>query len=76
MKHGDAAWTTLACGVLVYELTAPPNELLSEAMDRYRARHPLVAGLTVVYLAAHLLRIWPQRIDPLHQFATRIGQRR
>lgn len=72
MKHGDAAWSTLAAGVLVYELTAPAGELLSEAMDRYRSRHPAVVGITVVYVAAHLLRIWPKRIDPLHQFAIRI----
>lgn len=75
MKHGDAAWITLAVGVFVYEVTAPPNQLLSEAMDRYRHRHPIVSSLAVIYVASHLLRIWPAPIDPLHQIATRIGRR-
>lgn len=71
MKHGDWAWTALAAAVTAYEASCPDGELLSEAVDRYRARHPwLVAGL-VVYTAAHLLRIWPARADPLHRLAMR-----
>lgn len=72
MKHSDAAWVTLAVGVLTYEIAAPPGQLLSEAVDRYRGRHPVIIAGVIVYLAAHLLRIVPTRIDPLHQLAIRL----
>lgn len=72
MKPADWAWTAVAAGVLAYELTAGHRrdwELLSEACDRYRNRHPIVTTGVVVYLAAHLTRAIPRRIDPLHQLA-------
>lgn len=74
MRHGDAAWATLAVGIAAYEVAAPADELLSEAVDRYRRTHPGLTVLAIVYVAAHLLRIWPRRIDPLHQIATRMGR--
>lgn len=74
MAHGDTAWASLAVGVIVYELTAPPGQLLSQAMDRYRTRHPIVCSVAVIYVACHLLRWWPARIDPLHHLA-RLGRR-
>jgi hypothetical protein len=72
MRHGDYAWITIAVGVLTYEIVAPPGQLLSEAMDRYRQQHPFAAGCAVIYVAAHLLRVWPTRFDPLHQMAVRL----
>lgn len=74
MRHGDAAWVTLAVGVCAYELAAPADELLSQAVDRYRRHHPAVTVVLIVYIAAHLLRIWPKRVDPLHQLAVRLGR--
>ena len=47
MKHGDAAWATLALGVLLYEFFAPPGQLLSEACDRYRRRHPFITNAAI-----------------------------
>lgn len=73
MKAADWAWVTVAAGVLGYELTAGHRrdwELLSEACDRYRARHPIATTAVVVYLAAHLTRAIPRRIDPLHRLTT------
>ena len=75
MRHGDYAWLALAAAILGYELAAPRGELLSEAVDRYRRRHPVATHLAVIYLAGHLLRRWPARIDPLHRLATRLGSR-
>jgi pyrroloquinoline quinone (PQQ) biosynthesis protein C len=72
MRHGDYAWITIAVGVLTYEIVAPPGQLLSEAMDKYRKHHPFAAGAAVIYVAAHLLRVWPTRIDPLHQMAVKL----
>ena len=78
MKPADYAWAALAAAVLAYEMTAATRrdwELLSEAADRYRAGHPVISHLSVIYLAGHLLRRWPARIDPLHRLATRLGSR-
>jgi hypothetical protein len=74
MKHGDVAWIVLAAGIVIYEAACPPNELMSEAVDRYRARHPFVTNAVIAYLSLHLLRQWPRRIDPLHQIAVRASR--
>lgn len=74
MRPGDRAWLALAAGVIAYEIVAPPDELLSEACDRARHRAPIVTCSTIVYFAAHLLRLWPRRIDPLTQMTTRLGR--
>jgi hypothetical protein len=74
MKHGDAAWAAIGLAVLVYELSAPPGQLLSEAVDKYRDRHPVLTNSVIVLLAGHLLRIWPRHIDPLHQLAVRVNR--
>lgn len=71
MKHGDAAWAAIGLAVLVYECCAPPGQLLSEAVDKYRDRHPILTNSLIVFLAGHLLRMWPRPIDPLHQLAIR-----
>lgn len=74
MHHGDYAWIALAIGVLTYEVVAPPGQLLSEAMDKYRQHHPLAAGTAVIYIACHLLRVWPKPVDPLHRLAARTSK--
>jgi hypothetical protein len=71
MKPSDYAWLTLAIGIITYEIASPPGELLSQAVDRYRRRHPIATDIAIVYIAAHLLRRWPQRLDPLHRIAGR-----
>lgn len=74
MRHGDYAWLALAVAILGYEALAPSGELLTQACDRYRRRHPVLTHLVIAYLAGHLTRLWPIRIDPLHQFAVRAGR--
>lgn len=75
MKPADWAWLAIAGGVLAYEAQASRNrhdwELLSEACDRYRQRHPVITNTTICYLALHLMRVLPGRVDPLHQLAAR-----
>ena len=76
MRPGDYAWLALAAAVLGYEIAAATRrdwDLLSEAADRYRAGHPVITHLTVVYLAGHLTRRWPARVDPLHRMARRLA---
>lgn len=73
MRPADHAWLGLAVAVLAYEIVAGRRrdwELLSEAADRYRRCQPVITHATVLYLAGHLLRRWPQRLDPLHRLAT------
>ena len=74
MEHGDVAWAGIALTVLVYEFFAPPGQLLSERVDSYKTRHPILTNAAIVYLAAHLLRVWPRPVDPLHQMAVRANR--
>ena len=43
MKHADIAWLALAAGIVIYEAAAPTDQLLSQAVDRYRAKHPFIS---------------------------------
>ena len=78
MKPADWAWLSIGAGVLAYEIHATRRrhdwELLSEACDRYRDRHPVVVYGVVGYLAAHLLRAVPPQLDPLHRLAGKLGR--
>lgn len=74
MKPGDWAWLTLATAILAYELRAPKGELLSQAADRYRTRRPITTHITIFYIAGHLARIWPRRIDPLCRITAWAGR--
>lgn len=74
MRPADYAWLSLAAGVVTWEMLCPPDELLSQAMDRYRATRPVIVHLGVIYIAAHLLRRWPRRADPLHRLANSLGK--
>ena len=69
MRHGDVAWLALAAAVLAYEAAAPAGQLLSQRVDTYRSRHPVLTHLVITYIALHLTRRWPQPLDPLHRMA-------
>ncbi len=75
MRAADWGWVGLAAGVAAYEIAASTRrhdwELLSEAVDRYRIRYPIATNLVIAYLAGHLARIIPRRIDPLTILAAR-----
>lgn len=72
MRAGNSAWLVLLIGVAAYEAFSPPGELMSEAADRARVVHPFLTDLAIVYVAAHLLRVIPERFDPLTQLASRL----
>ena len=74
MKPGDYAWLAMAAGVALYELGAPDGELLSQAVDRYRARRPIATYAVIAYLAGHLARIWPRHLDPLCRLSVWAGR--
>jgi len=71
---GDRAWLALAAGVIAYEAACPAGQLLSERMDVYRSRHPVLTIGLVTYLAAHLTRAWPRRADPLYRITNWAGK--
>lgn len=72
--RGDWAWIGILAGITAYELHAiyRDGELLSEAADRHRDRHPILVHAAVAYLAAHLTRRIPARVDPLHRLTVRL----
>jgi hypothetical protein len=77
MKPGDYAWLALAVGVTVYEIVAAIDgggELLSEACDRYRAAHPVITYGGIIFVAGHLGRVWPRRVDPLCRLADALAK--
>ena len=71
MRTSDRAWIVLAAGIVTYEVVAQPEELMSEAVDRYLDSRPWGTRLAVAVVAAHLLNMIPPRLDPLHQLAVR-----
>ena len=68
VRRGDKAWIGVGVGVLAYQLSAPQDELMSEAMDRYLEAHPWITNAAVAAVALHLLNRLPLRLDPLHGF--------
>ena len=77
MRPADWAWVGVGVAVLTYEAIAARSEweLLSEAVDRYRGAHPWIATGVVGYLAAHLTRLIPRPLDPLHFVGTKLRPR-
>ncbi|MFT4127350.1 MAG: hypothetical protein QM662_14120 [Gordonia sp. (in: high G+C Gram-positive bacteria)] len=49
-------------GIVVWDVLCPVGEMLSDGMDRWRSRHPVLAWLAVLGVANHLLRV-SSRID-------------
>ena len=69
MRTSDRAWIILAASIVTYEVIAQPDELLSEAVDRYLDSRPWLTRLIVAVVSAHLLNFIPPRLDPLHLIA-------
>ena len=71
MRPADRALIALTAAVTAYEAVALVTdwELLTEAIRRDRNRHPVVTVGGIVFLAAHLIGVWPLRFDPLHRLA-------
>lgn len=74
LRPGDWAWVALATGVVVYEVMAPEEELLSEAVDRYLMRRKILTTGTVLYVAAHLVNWLPNSVDIFHRLAVLSGR--
>lgn len=70
MRAGDRAWLALGAAIVVYELGAEQDELLSEAADRWMLTHPWLVRTAALVLACHVANISPQRLDPIHWLFT------
>lgn len=76
MTPASKAWTALGIGIVIYELAAPPGQLLSEGVDRGIEKHPHLTRLGITLVALHLINGLPPRFDPLHRFwAVPVGLR-
>lgn len=75
MSHGQAAWLALAIGIISYDIACPPGQTLSEEVDRALEHHPLATWAVGGIVAAHLLNLLPQRVDPIHQLFARLGRK-
>ena len=71
MRTSDRAWIVLAASIVTYEVVAQPEELMSEAVDRYLDSRPWLTRLAVAVVAAHLLNLIPPQFDPIHRIALR-----
>ncbi len=60
-KQGDVAWLAIIACIIAYEFTA--DELLSEAAERYCAKHPWLTRLLIAAVAGHLACLTPPKYD-------------
>lgn len=60
----EKAWGVLVAAIAVYEFIAPEDHLLSNAVDRWLEKHPVLTSYAVLSTALHLLNVMPQRVDP------------
>jgi hypothetical protein len=61
VQSADIAWIVIGGGTIAYELTA--DDLLSEATERYVAKHPLFTRLVILAIAGHLSGVMPASLD-------------
>ena len=66
-RKADPGWIAIGVFVAGHNVlhAGRGDEMLSEAMDRYLLRHPLLTHTAVVLVALHLLNRLPAWADPL-----------
>lgn len=74
MRTADRAWIALGVGVAAYDVLCPRGEMLSEASARYATVRPLLWHGTIIYIAGHLMHVWPERVDFLSGLAKVFGR--
>lgn len=67
LRQADYGWLAVAAVVVVAEVTAGPDEMLSHGAARYKAAHPVLTTAVVLTTAAHLLEWLPDGVDPYHR---------
>lgn len=64
----------LGAGILIWDAVAPPKQMLSERSAVYTRTRPVLWCGGVVYVAGHLMHIWPPTLDPLTRLAAALGR--
>lgn len=66
-RRADRGWLVLGAYVVAHNIRAAGrgDEMLSEAVDRYLLRRPLLTTAAVAVVALHLLNRLPPTADPL-----------
>ena len=69
MKQADAGWLAIPVVVVTAEawLISRHAGTLSQRADTYHNCAPWLWRGLVIYVAGHLLRVWPRQLDPLHR---------
>ena len=66
MRAGDRAWIALGVGVVAWNFTCSDGETLSECVDSYIERHPLLTRLLIATVATHLANSLSPKVDIIH----------
>jgi hypothetical protein len=69
LSEYNAKWAWIATGifVVVHNIMCPPGGTMSEKFDEWIEEHPVLARTVVVVVAGHIINVWPERLDPVHQ---------
>lgn len=70
MTPSVRAWLVLAAGIIGWDLIAPRGHTLSEQVDRWLEKYPLVTWIVGGIIFGHLLNVTPARVDPVHLIFT------
>lgn len=62
---GKHAWAIMAAAILVYELQADDEELLSSVVDEWLITHPVITRFIIAAVSLHLANLLPWQSDPL-----------
>lgn len=67
MKLADRGWLILATYVVAHNVHAAGrgDDMLSQAVDRYLVRRPMITRAVVGIVALHLINALPPFVDPL-----------
>lgn len=64
LQAGDRAWLAMAAAVTAWDMCG--RETLSAAADRYHHARLWLTRTVIAYMAAHLLGVIPNHLDPLN----------
>lgn len=80
METGKIAWTTLATGVVAYDVWAgyqDNHQTLTETAHEALDKHPIITlsaiGATALHLAGAFQKYDLERYDPIHRLAGLVG---
>lgn len=54
--------------VLYHEFSCDDEQLISDEFHRQRKKHPVTLCSLVIITAGHLIKLWPEPVDPYSGF--------